>query len=117
MAKPSKNKHLQKLLDNIEKDRVSTEKLLEDVSLQLLSASNNKKEDFYRNMGPVAGKYLEVLQKINEQHMKAISSIEGKEPEEEAIEPQELHIEGASGIIGSKEMDNIYESIERNSKN
>lgn len=101
----SKNKRLTELLKNIEKDRRSTERLLEDVSHQILQANPSKKEDYYRNMGPVAGKYLEVLQKINEQHMKAIASINEKVSKEEEEENEEVYI------------DELYETIENNKKN
>lgn len=108
----SKNKRLTKLLENIEKDRKSTEKLLEDVSNQILQASPGKKEDFYRNMGPVAGKYLEVLQKINEQHMKAISSLGEKHKDEDENGNGEEDEESEETYLGK-----IYDSIENANKN
>lgn len=112
MAKLSKSKHLSNLIDNIEKDRKATILLLDDITTTILSGSQSKKEDYYRNMGPVAGKYLEVLQKINEQYIKALTTIDGQIKETEEIDVDELDKAG-SPIISKKELEELYGSIEK----
>ena len=59
---------LSKALDNIEEDRATTKELLQDL-MKYLGAS----EERHREVGPVAAKYVETLQRSNEQLVKIAS--------------------------------------------
>ena len=52
-------------LDNIEEDRATTKELLQDLMKYLGAA-----EERHREVGPVAAKYVETLQRSNEQLVK-----------------------------------------------
>ena len=56
---------LSNALDNIEEDRATTKKLLQDLMKYLGAA-----EERHREVGPVAAKYVETLQRSNEQLVK-----------------------------------------------
>jgi len=53
---------LSSALDNIEEDRATTKELLQDLMKYLGAA-----EERHREVGPVAAKYVETLQRSNEQ--------------------------------------------------
>ena len=57
-----------KALDNIEEDRATTKELLQDLMKYLGAA-----EERHREVGPVAAKYVETLQRSNEQLVKIAS--------------------------------------------
>ena len=59
---------LSKALDNIEEDRATTKELLQDLMKYLGAA-----EERHREVGPVAAKYVETLQRSNEQLVKIAS--------------------------------------------
>ena len=59
---------LSKALDNIEEDRATTKELLQDLKKYLGAA-----EERHREVGPVAAKYVETLQRSNEQLVKIAS--------------------------------------------
>lgn len=63
----STDKLLFEAIENIQNDRASASKLLTDVMI-LLSANNDS--DMHRKLGEVAAKYLETLQRSNEQLVK-----------------------------------------------
>ena len=56
---------LSSALDNIEEDRATTKDLLQDLMKYLGAA-----EERHREVGPVAAKYVETLQRSNEQLVK-----------------------------------------------
>ena len=56
---------LEQALDNIEEDRATTKELLQDLMKYLGAA-----EERHREVGPVAAKYVETLQRSNEQLVK-----------------------------------------------
>ena len=56
---------LSSALDNIEEDRATTKELLQDLMKYLGAA-----EERHREVGPVAAKYFETLQRSNEQLVK-----------------------------------------------
>ena len=66
-------KHLSDAVDNINKDRAVTNSLLADVMLLLKKNEMNHKE-----MGPVAAKYVETLQRSNEQLVKVCTILHKK---------------------------------------
>jgi len=59
---------LSSALDNIEEDRTTTKELLQDLMKYLGAA-----EERHREVGPVAAKYVETLQRSNEQLVKIAS--------------------------------------------
>ena len=59
---------LSSALDNIEEDRAKTKELLQDLMKYLGAA-----EERHREVGPVAAKYVETLQRSNEQLVKIAS--------------------------------------------
>ena len=59
---------LSKALYNIEEDRATTKELLQDLMKYLGAA-----EERHREVGPVAAKYVETLQRSNEQLVKIAS--------------------------------------------
>lgn len=61
-------KNMQEALDNIEKDRQYAEELLKDVVDQI---SKNPSQHQY--IGPIAAKYLEGMQRANDQKIKIIT--------------------------------------------
>ncbi len=56
---------LSSALDNIEEDRATTKELLQDLMKYLGAA-----EERHREVGPVAAKYVETLQRYNQQLVK-----------------------------------------------
>jgi hypothetical protein len=114
MAKKSKKEYLQELIDNINGDRQATIQLLQDVSHSLVTQQPGLKIESYQSAGAVAGKYLEVLQKINEQMSKALNML--KEKEGPVDENEELELLGLS-IDGPKGMENLYKNFEKKDKN
>ncbi len=69
---------LQQAINNVNKDRQVTNELLEDV-LQYLS----KNEAHHREVGTIAAKYVETLQRSNEQLVKISALIQKKNSEED----------------------------------
>ena len=62
------NSCLEEALDNIRTDRSVTNSLLADVILYL-----KKSEENYKDVGVIAAKYVETLQRSNEQLVKIVS--------------------------------------------
>ena len=62
---------LSNALDNIEEDRATTKELLQDLMKYLGAA-----EERHREVGPVAAKYVETLQRSNEQLVKIASLLQ-----------------------------------------
>ncbi len=59
---------IEKALENIEEDRATTKELLQDL-MKYLSVTDER----HREVGPVAAKYVETLQRSNEQLVKIAS--------------------------------------------
>lgn len=120
MPKPTKNKCLETLMQNIADDRNCAKDLLYDASKAIMTASPSSKEDVYRNIGPQAAKYLEVLQKINDQIVKVIQIIEKEPPKgEEEEESADLSSVGddSAPVLSRKSIGNIYDILEKEKKN
>ena len=75
--KYSKEQLIEKAIENINKDRESAEELLQDVAAHI-----GQQKDRYSNVGLVAAKYLETLQRSNEQLVKLISIMKKSSEEE-----------------------------------
>lgn len=67
-------KLLNEAINNIDQDRAAASKLLFDV-MAILSVNNDS--DMHRKLGEVASKYLETLQRSNEQLVK-LAALSGK---------------------------------------
>jgi hypothetical protein len=89
-----KDKLLKEALDNIRTDRVTTETLLQD-----LQAEINNSETTNARSGLVAAKYVETLQRSNEQIVKILTLMQKATRYEEDIE------------LSDNEKDNIFELI------
>ena len=65
---------IKKALENVENDRATTKVLLIDAMTYI-----KKNEENHKTVGPVAAKYLETLQRSNEQLVKLASLLSKKE--------------------------------------
>jgi hypothetical protein len=90
MAKKT-NDYIDEVVENIRKDREVTKELLQD-AIKWLS----KDESRHREIGIVMAKYVETLQRSNEQLVKVVGMMSKKEKE--------------SGL-SSEEMKNIFDMI------
>ena len=68
------DKHIADALQNIESDRDVTRELLDDVMRYLA-----KNEENHKVVGSVAAKYVETLQRSNEQLVKVVSILQRKQ--------------------------------------
>lgn len=59
---------IEKALENVEEDRATTKELLQDL-MKYLAVTDER----HREVGPVAAKYVETLQRSNEQLVKIAS--------------------------------------------
>lgn len=76
---------IKKALDNIEADRLVTRDLLEDAMGYLA-----KDEARHRDIGMTLAKYVETLQRSNEQMVKVATLIAKEEKKEEGISQKEM---------------------------
>ena len=76
---------IKKALDNIEEDRLVTRDLLED-AMQYLA----KDESRHRDIGLTLAKYVETLQRSNEQMVKVATLIQKEEKKEDGISKEEM---------------------------
>ena len=67
------DKYIEEVIDNIREDRKTTKDLLEDVVDYL-----KQDEERYREVGIIAAKYVETLQRSNEQLVKVAGLIHKK---------------------------------------
>ena len=90
MERGLKNKgvdeYLDEAIDNIRKDRSVTNTLLSDLLLEL---KKNPTSDTYKNLGLIAAKYVETLQRSNEQLVKISSIIQKKEGVSESLSDED----------------------------
>lgn len=93
-SKFNKSELIQKAISNIEKDRKNAQELLEDVAEFIGEAKER-----YTTAGMVAAKYLETLQRSNEQLVKLIGLM--KKTEEDQY-----------GNLNEKDKENLYDEIE-----
>ena len=78
-------KIIQKALNNIEEDRLVTRDLLNDAIGYLA-----KDEHRHRDIGLTLAKYVETLQRSNEQMVKVATLIAKEEKKEDAISKEEM---------------------------
>ena len=79
------DKIIKKALDNIEEDRLVTRDLLED-AMQYLA----KDESRHRDIGLTLAKYVETLQRSNEQMVKVATLIQKEEKKDDGISKEEM---------------------------
>ena len=79
------DKIIKKALDNIEEDRLVTRDLLND-AIQYLA----KDESRHRDIGLTLAKYVETLQRSNEQMVKVATLIQKEEKKEHGISKEEM---------------------------
>ena len=66
--------YIKEAIDNIREDRATTKSVLIDAMVYL-----KKNEENHKTTGPVVAKYLETLQRSNEQLVKVVSLLNKKE--------------------------------------
>ena len=76
---------VKKALENIEEDRLVTRDLLED-AMQYLA----KDEHRHREIGLTLAKYVETLQRSNEQMVKVATLIQKEEKKDDGISKEEM---------------------------
>ena len=91
------DKYINEAIDNIRQDREITRELLDDAIKWLA-----KDESRHREIGIVVSKYVETLQRSNEQLVKVVSLLNKKE---------------ASDGLSNTDMDAIYDAIAKEDKN
>jgi hypothetical protein len=92
--KLSKEELIDLAIENIQNDRVAANELLEDVAQYI-----GQQKDRYSTAGMVAAKYLETLQRSNEQLVKLISLM--KKTDEDKY-----------GDLNKEDKENLYDEIE-----
>lgn len=90
----SKDQLIQQAIENINKDREAAKELLEDVAQYI-----GQQQDRYATTGMVAAKYLETLQRSNEQLVKLIGLMKRSD-------------EDKYGDLNKEDKENLYDEIE-----
>lgn len=90
----SKNQLIIQAIENINQDREAAKELLEDVAQYI-----GQQQDRYATTGMVAAKYLETLQRSNEQLVKLIGLM--KKTDEDKY-----------GDLNKQDKENLYDEIE-----
>lgn len=93
-SKKSRDQLIQTAIDNINQDREAANELLQDVASYI-----GQQKDRYSTAGMVAAKYLETLQRSNEQLVKLISLM--KKTEEDKY-----------GDLNKEDKEDLYNEIE-----
>jgi len=91
-------KYIEEAIGNIRDDREVTRELLDDAIKYLA-----KDESRHRDVGLIIAKYVETLQRSNEQLVK-VSGLLSKNKSSDSLSPEEL--EGIYSAIDDKETDN-----------
>ncbi len=74
------DKYIDEAIKNIRTDRDVTRRLLDDVMIYL-----SKSDERHREVGVTAAKYVETLQRSNEQLVKVAALIQKKESKQESL--------------------------------
>jgi parvulin-like peptidyl-prolyl isomerase len=90
----SRDQLIQQAIENINKDREAAQELLEDVAQYI-----GQQQDRYATTGMVAAKYLETLQRSNEQLVKLIGLMKKSD-------------EDKYGDLNKQDKENLYNEIE-----
>ena len=73
-------------ISNIRDDRKTTKKLLQDL---VKTMSSSPEEDIHKQVGIVAAKYVETLQRSNEQLVKIVTLLQKKHTEEVGLSKED----------------------------
>ena len=76
------NSYLEEAIDNIRSDRAVTSTLLTDL---LIKIKENSADDNHKDFGLIASKYVETLQRSNEQLVKITALLSKKEAASESL--------------------------------
>lgn len=74
------DKYIAEAIDNVRKDREITRRLLDDVMIYL-----SKSDERHREVGMTAAKYVETLQRSNEQLVKVASLVQKEEKKDNGL--------------------------------
>jgi hypothetical protein len=74
------DRYLEDAINNINNDREVTKSLLEDVMILL-----SKNDLQHKEIGPIAAKYVETLQRSNEQLVKIAALLQKRETKEQGL--------------------------------
>jgi hypothetical protein len=74
------DKYIAEAIDNVRKDREITRRLLDDVMIYL-----SKSDERHREVGMTAAKYVETLQRSNEQLVKVASLVQKEEKKDTGL--------------------------------
>ena len=74
------DEYIKEAIDNIHKDRGVTQDLLKDIMRFIAVDDEN-----HRKVGPIAAKYVETLQRSNEQLVKIVSLLQKKSTESQKL--------------------------------
>jgi len=92
----SSDKHIKEAIDNIRSDRETTRELLDDAMRYLASDQSR-----HRDMGQTLAKYVETLQRSNEQLVKLAALVQKNEKKEESFS------------LSGTDKDDIYDMIRK----
>ena len=73
-------------ISNIRDDRKTTKKLLQDL---IRDMSSSPEDDIHKQVGIVAAKYVETLQRSNEQLVKIVTLLQKKQKEEVGLSDED----------------------------
>ena len=74
------DKYIAEAIDNVRKDREITRRLLDDVMIYL-----SKSDERHREVGMTAAKYVETLQRSNEQLVKVAALVQKEEKKDNGL--------------------------------
>ena len=74
------DKYIAEAIDNVRKDREITRRLLDDVMVYL-----SKSDERHREVGMTAAKYVETLQRSNEQLVKVAALVQKEEKKDNGL--------------------------------
>ena len=74
--------YLGEAISNIREDRKTTKKLLQDL---VKTMSSSSEDDIHKQVGVVAAKYVETLQRSNEQLVKIVSLLQKSQNKETGL--------------------------------
>ena len=92
----SSKKHIKKAIENIEEDRQITRELLDD-AIKWLSVDDAR----HQSIGMVLAKYVETLQRSNEQLVKLCGLMSKQDDNDE---------------LSEKDLDNLFDAIQKEGK-
>ncbi|MAE81560.1 MAG: hypothetical protein CMB80_02400 [Flammeovirgaceae bacterium] len=78
--------YLGEAISNIREDRKTTKKLLQDL---VKTMSSSSEDDIHKQVGVVAAKYVETLQRSNEQLVKIVALLQKKQKEDVGLSEED----------------------------